>query len=81
MGRQEGGVCIVLKKNVVYLQYRVNFRCTAQQFRHTHTYILQILFPYRLLQNIEYSSLCYTVGLCAVGFPGGLDGKLSACNV
>ena len=33
---------------------------------HTHTYIyfFQILFPYRLLQNIEYSSLCYTVGPC-----------------
>ena len=32
-----------------------------------HTYIsisYQILFPYRLLQNIEYSSLCYTVGTC-----------------
>ena len=28
-------------------------------------YILfQILFPYRLLQNIEYSSLCYIVGSC-----------------
>ena len=24
-------------------------------------YILQILFHYRLLQDIEYSSLCYTV--------------------
>ena len=24
----------------------------------------QILFPYRLLQNIEYSSLCSTVGTC-----------------
>ena len=24
----------------------------------------QILFPYRLLQDIEYSSLCYTVGPC-----------------
>ena len=24
----------------------------------------QILFHYRLLQDIEYSSLCYTVGLC-----------------
>ena len=32
---------------------------------HTHTRILfQILFPYRLLQNIEYSSLRYTVGPC-----------------
>ena len=28
-------------------------------------YILfQILFSYRLLQDIEYSSLCYTVSLC-----------------
>ena len=27
-----------------------------------YIYILfQILFPYRLLQNIQYSSLCYTV--------------------
>ena len=24
----------------------------------------QLLFPYRLLHNIEYSSLCYTVGHC-----------------
>ena len=30
-----------------------------------HTYILfQVLSPFRLLQNIEYSSLCYTVGSC-----------------
>ena len=26
-------------------------------------YIFQILFFYRLLQNSEYNSLCYTVGL------------------
>ena len=26
-------------------------------------YIFQIIFPHRLLQNIEYSALCYTVGL------------------
>ena len=34
---------------------------------HTHTHIyarFQILFPDRLLQNIEYNSLCYTVGPC-----------------
>ena len=32
---------------------------------HIHIYILfQILFPYRLSQNIEYSSLRYTVGPC-----------------
>ena len=30
-----------------------------------YMYILfQILFPYSLLQNTEYSSLCYTVGPC-----------------
>ena len=26
----------------------------------------QILFLYRLLQNIKYSSLCYTVGPCCL---------------
>ena len=31
----------------------------------THMYIVfQILFHYRLLQDIEYNSLCYTVGPC-----------------
>ena len=34
-------------------------------YTHTHIYILfQILFLYRLLQNIEYSSLCYRGGSC-----------------
>ena len=31
-----------------------------------HSYVsifFQILFPYRLLQNVEYNFLCYTVGL------------------
>ena len=32
---------------------------------HIHVPILfQILFPFRLLQNIEQSSLCHTVGPC-----------------
>ena len=32
---------------------------------HTHVSILfQVLFPFRLLQNIEQSSLCYAVGPC-----------------
>ena len=32
---------------------------------HTHAPILlHILFLFRLLHNIEQSSLCYTVGLC-----------------
>ena len=28
----------------------------------------QLLFPYRLLQNIESSSLCYTVGPCWLSY-------------
>ena len=28
--------------------------------------IFQILFHHRLLQDIEYSSLCYTVGPCSL---------------
>ena len=36
---------------------------------HIHVSILfQILFPFRLLQNMEQSSLCYTVGPCWLFF-------------
>ena len=40
-----------------------------QSDTHTYTYIhthslFQILFPYQLLQNTEYGSICYTVGPC-----------------
>ena len=32
-----------------------------------HVYVLfPILFHFRLLQDIEYSSLCYTVGPCCL---------------
>ena len=31
--------------------------------------LFQILFPFRLLQYTEYSSLCYTVGLCWLSIP------------
>ena len=39
--------------------------------KHTHTYIciyilFKILFHYRLLQDIEYSSLCYTINPCCL---------------
>ena len=54
---------------------------------HTHTHhFFQSLFPYRLLQNTESSSLCYTVGPCwlsilyILGFPSGCDDKVFACN-
>ena len=54
---------------MIYSLVLVSGICTAKWLLYIHTkiysliYILfQILFPYRLLQNIEYSSLCYTVG-------------------
>ena len=42
-----------------------------QLYTHTHTYIymqtlFHILFPYRLLLYMEYSSLCYTTELCCL---------------
>ena len=47
--------------------------CQFQLYRKSesviHIYVsilFQILFPYRLLQNIEYSSLCYTVNPCCL---------------
>ena len=52
----------------------VSFRCTAKWFSYRYMYLsvciyihisisilFQILFHYSLLQDIEYSSLCYTV--------------------
>ena len=32
----------------------------------SYRYLFQILFPYRLLQNIEHSSLCCIVGPCCL---------------
>ena len=32
--------------------------------QHSESVFLQIKFHYRLLQDTEYSSLCYTVGPC-----------------
>ena len=43
------------------------FRCTARWFSYTYTHILFFcLFSihYRLLQDIDYSSPCYTVNVC-----------------
>ena len=44
-----------------------------QLYIHMHIYITLLLYiyfsdsvPYRLLQKIEYSSLCYIVGLCCL---------------
>ena len=63
-------LALSLKKiywSIADLQCCVSFKGTAKWFHYTCTYIFiifQILFPYSLLQNIEYSSLCYTVGPC-----------------
>ena len=49
--------------SMVDLQCCLSFQCTAKWFSYTSIYILfHILFHYGLLQDMEYSSLCYTVG-------------------
>ena len=56
----------------VYLIYNVSsvqqsYSVTVQQSDlDIHMYIFQIIFHYKLLQDIEYSSLFYTVGLCCL---------------
>ena len=50
--------------HMVDSQRGIYFMCTAQRFSYTYTIVhslFQIFFPYRLLQNIERSSLCYIV--------------------
>ena len=54
---------------IVDLLYCVNFCCVANDsvlficiyIMYTYT-LLKIIFTYKLLQNTEYISLCYTVG-------------------
>ena len=55
-------VCLSIDFNwsIVDLQCRVSFRCSALNI----SILFQILFPYGLLQNTEWSSLCYAVGPC-----------------
>ena len=50
--------------NTIDLQCHLSFRCIASDsIIHIRiSIILLIIFLYLLLQNIEYSSLCYTVG-------------------
>ena len=58
--------------SIVDLQCCVSFRCTTvnQLYIYIYPLFFQILFPYRSLQSIEQSSLCYTVGpyLLSVSF-------------
>ena len=52
---------------MVNLQY---FKCTTKWFSYAYIYIFffQIIFHYRLLQGVEYSSLCYTIGPIVIYF-------------
>ena len=52
--------------NVVSLQCCLSFRYTAKWFSYTYIYSFSDSFNYRLLQDIEYSSLCDTVGPCCL---------------
>ena len=46
-----------------------------------HIYILfRILFHYRLLQNIEYSSLCYKVSPCYLIYVKVTQSCLTLCD-
>ena len=54
---------------IVNLQSCVRFKYAAEWFSYTYIYtcvLFQILFHYWLLQDTEYSSLCYTVGPCCL---------------
>ena len=59
-------------KKLIYFCWNIDFNVVlvagiqwSDSVIHIHISILfQILFPYRLLQNTEYSSLCYIVGFC-----------------
>ena len=61
-------VCIYM----IFIIYNtIIYMCNIYMCIYIHTYIciyiytyilFQIIFPYQLLQNIEYSSLCYRVG-------------------
>ena len=53
---------------IIDLQCYVNFCCTAKWFSYMYIYVLllNILFHCGLSQDIEYRSLCCTVGPCCL---------------
>ena len=62
-------IYIYIYWTIVDLYCCVNFCCTAKWLSHRHIYNLYyVLFHYGLSQDIEYSSLCYTVVPCCIHF-------------
>ena len=68
---QGPGICIFLKNlfywSMVDLQCCISLGCIEKWFSYTKIYsffLFQILFLYRLFQNTEYSSPCYTIYPC-----------------
>ena len=49
--------------SLVWATRKAHIYIHKQVFTPCNVSVLQILSPYRLLQNTEYSSLCYTIGL------------------
>ena len=47
----------------------IDFSIYIYIYTYTHIYVyifFQVLFDYRFLEDIEYSSLCYTIGPCCL---------------
>ena len=60
---------VLFYQNIVYLQCCFNFCWIAKWFIYAYIYTLfHILFHYGILQDIEYRSLCYTIGPCFICF-------------
>ena len=57
-----------IEVQLIYIVVPISGLVTAKRLIFTHMYILSfnILFHYDLSQEIGYSSLCYTVGLCCL---------------
>ena len=69
----------------VELIYNVVLFSSVQQSDsviHIHeSILLQITFPFRLLHNIEQSSLCNTTGLCCFSTFWSLQWRLCSCPI
>ena len=60
-------IFLFLNWSIADFQCCISFWCTVQRSIYTYRYILfHIIFHYGLSQDIDYSSLCYTVGPCCL---------------